>query len=81
MAVEVRRSSEVQAVLDASDAILEYISREPDRPFDPAELVDEFAPRVGRYSAKAAILNLLELKQIILEPNWFVRLNRHTNKV
>jgi hypothetical protein len=24
---------------------------------------------------------LLELKQIVLEPNWFVRLNRHTNKV
>jgi len=38
--------------------------------------VNEFAPAVGRYSAKAAILNLLELKQIKLEQNWYVSLNR-----
>ncbi|HRA47682.1 MAG TPA: hypothetical protein PK819_06420 [Thermomicrobiales bacterium] len=74
--METRQSPEVEAVLSASDLILRRIEEEPGRKFDPAELVNEFAPAVGRYSAKAAILNLLELKQIKLEQNWYVSLNR-----
>lgn len=79
MSTEVRHSPEVEGVLRASDAILEHVEIDPNKSFDPVELVERFSPKYGQYSSRAAILNLIELKKLKLDSNWFLTLNRSSS--
>lgn len=66
------RSNEEQRVLRASETILEIIGDDFEREFDPTDLVNEAARTHDRYSARAAILHLLEIGKLRLTSNWRV---------
>ena len=70
--VAANRTSEEQRVLDASDAILEIIGDDTSRQFDPTDLVNQAAKTHDRYSARAAVLHLLEIGKLKLSADWHV---------
>jgi hypothetical protein len=71
--VVANRTSEEERVLDASNTILQIIGDDYDRDFDPTYLVAEAARTHDRYSARAAVLHLLEIGKLRLSADWRVR--------
>ena len=72
MATIAVRTQEEERVIRAGDAILEIVRSDPQKEFDPADLVEQVAPAHDRYSARAALLYLLETGRIYLNAQWFV---------
>ena len=67
------RTGEEQRVLDASSEILNIVSDDYELEFDPTELVNRVARIYDRYSARAAVLHLLETGRLRLTADWRVR--------
>jgi hypothetical protein len=74
--VVANRSEEEQRVLDASEAILKIVAASSDADFDPTELVNHVSKGRDRYSARAAVLHLLENGELELSSNWRVRMTK-----
>lgn len=73
MVIQDRTQSE-QSILDAGEAILELMRADMNREFNPTDLVQHVAQTYDRYSARAAVLHLLEKGTLVLSNNWNVRL-------
>ena len=68
------RTQGEQSILDASQAILALMRSDEQAEFDPTELVLSVAQSHDRYSARAALLHLLETGALALSSNWNVKL-------
>ena len=72
MVIADRSSSEVD-ILRAGEDILKIVDAEPDKVFDPGDLVIDISARHSRYSTRAAILHLIESGRLTLTSNWLVK--------
>jgi hypothetical protein len=70
------RTQGEQDILDASEAILDLMGDDRSMEFDPTNLVLQVAKTHDRYSARAALLHLLETGALALSSNWNVKLGK-----
>jgi hypothetical protein len=73
MVIQDRAQGE-QSILEAGEAILELMRSSGKVEFNPTDLVREVAHAHDRYSARAALLHLLEKGLLVLSSNWNVKL-------
>jgi hypothetical protein len=71
MVVADRPASEIN-ILRAGQDILKIVDSAPDKEFDPGDLVIEISVHHSRYSARAALLHLIESGKLKLTANWLV---------